>query len=408
VGDPYGIFFRWTPHDFFPLKSEIYTHTRLFKAYAVVDRKPRTVVLGSSRAQLGIDATHPGFRVQPAFNYSIWAVNSYELMRFFEHGVYASNIAQAVIGLDWFYFNATRSPAKDFDERILATTDYPVPLNRAAFLISIDTLRSSLKTIGGVRETSYAFDLITGQPTAQSIRDQKISEAQHLGGMRGLFAFNTRDVLRTIWGPEFAFEDQSRKSNSLEHFRRIVRLAYEHNIDLRMFISPAHAWLWEAMYQSSRGELWELWKRELVRISEEEAERAHKPPFPIWDFSGYNSLTTETVPAGGDGQTEMRWYWECSHYKRELGDVVLDRVLNYQDSGRPAVRDFGVRLTGRNIDEHLHQIRLDRERYRNSHKEDIKEVATIVYESGSGLAQAIGRPLRWYLTDDPVQHSRPR
>lgn len=255
VADPFGIF-GWTPHDLFPFKPEIYTHTRLFKAYAIVDRKPRAVVLGSSRAQLGIDATHPWFRAQPAFNYSIWAVTSYELMRFFEHAVHASNITQAVIGLDWFYFNATRGPAKDFAERTVGTTDRGALLNRTAFLVSMGTLRSSLKTMGGLGEASYAFD---------------------------------RDVLRTIWGPEFAFEDRSTKSNSLDHLRRVVRLACERNIDLQMFISPAHAWLWEAMYQSGRGELWELWKRELVRISEEEAERAHKPPFAIWDFSGYNT-----------------------------------------------------------------------------------------------------------------------
>ena len=49
----------------------------------------------------------------------------------------------------------------------------------------------------------------------------------------------------------------------------------------------------------------------------------------------------------------MRWYWDYSHYRREAGDLILDRIFGHTDPSRHLPDDFGVRLTGKNIDAHL-------------------------------------------------------
>ena len=49
----------------------------------------------------------------------------------------------------------------------------------------------------------------------------------------------------------------------------------------------------------------------------------------------------------------MRWYWEFSHYRKETGDLILDRVLNVSAPSRHVPDDFGVALTGQNIDAHI-------------------------------------------------------
>jgi hypothetical protein len=63
-------------------------------------------------------------------------------------------------------------------------------------------------------------------------------------------------------------------------------------------------------------------------------------------------FTTESVPISGDNTT-MLWYWESSHYKKDLGDLVLDRIFDYSDIGRRVSDDFGVRLTSENISSHF-------------------------------------------------------
>ena len=64
------------------------------------------------------------------------------------------------------------------------------------------------------------------------------------------------------------------------------------------------------------------------------------------DFSVYNFLTSEIVPINKNIQ--MKYYWEGSHYKNELGLIVLDRL-----TGNDKYKDFGVQLNIKNIDEYL-------------------------------------------------------
>jgi hypothetical protein len=47
------------------------------------------------------------------------------------------------------------------------------------------------------------------------------------------------------------------------------------------------------------GERYEFWLKELVRINEEEAALAGKPPLPLWDFSDPNTITTRARSRGG-------------------------------------------------------------------------------------------------------------
>ena len=55
--------------------------------------------------------------------------------------------------------------------------------------------------------------------------------------------------------------------------------------------------------------------------------------------------------------TPMRWFWEHSHYRKITGDLVLDRVFGTSEPERPLPANFGVRLTGTNIDAHISRSR---------------------------------------------------
>ena len=91
------------------------------------------------------------------------------------------------------------------------------------------------------------------------------------------------------------------------------------------------------------GERYEFWLRELVRINEEEAARAGRPPLPLWDFSDPNTITRRTGSSRPATLTPMRWFWEHSHYRKITGDLVLDRVFGTTRAGARRCRaDFGV------------------------------------------------------------------
>ena len=74
----------------------------------------------------------------------------------------------------------------------------------------------------------------------------------------------------------------------------------------------------------------EKWKREMVLAMAAVArERPQAQAVPIWDFSGYRGFTADPVPAKGDPRP-MVWYWEPSHFRKELGDLLKD----LRDKGR--------------------------------------------------------------------------
>jgi hypothetical protein len=99
-----------------------------------------------------------------------------------------------------------------------------------------------------------------------------------------------------------------------------------------------------------------------------------------------NTYTAEAVPPKND-PAPMQWYWESSHYKKELGDRVLDRVFGYQAHGRTVAPDFGVLLTSANIEEHLASIRSAQAHYEAEHPEDLAELALLFEDDSKMLAE---------------------
>ena len=91
----------------------------------------------------------------------------------------------------------------------------------------------------------------------------------------------------------------------------------------------------------------------------------------VYDFTGYNIYTAEPIPLD-EPTRSMRWCWEVSHFRRELGDIVLDMALGGAEPPLGARgSSFGVRINAANIDEHLTLIRHERARWAPSARDEI-------------------------------------
>jgi hypothetical protein len=132
---------------------------------------------------------------------------------------------------------------------------------------------------------------------------------------------------------------------------------------------------------------YEEWERKLVAAVEGDAdEHPGERPFELWDFSGYNIVTTERVPRYGDRAGEMKNYMDSTHYVRTVGDLVQDRVFG-RDTPEPAADPgFGVRLTASNVEQHLSDMRAAREAYRVAQPEDAAEIEALAkMEKGDAM-----------------------
>ena len=140
-------------------------------------------------------------------------------------------------------------------------------------------------------------------------------------------------------------------------------------------VPPSHAWHWHTLWLSGLWPRFEAMKRLLVDINAEEAARASRQPYAVWDFSGAYGPALE--PPAAKGGT-MKWFWEPVHYKRALGDALLSRMMGTATPGIPGGENFGVRLDSESLESHLGRLRALQAGYAVSHPNDVARIRELV------------------------------
>ena len=142
--------------------------------------------------------------------------------------------------------------------------------------------------------------------------------------------------------------------DSFEDFSDLLRLAYENEIQVDVVFGPNHILHWESLDYFVGLDKWFQWKKDVLLTIDKVAAQYSMPAFPVYDFSIYHEYTAEKFPE--EKSELMNFHWELNHYKTELGDLVMDRLLGGNEG-------FGVKLTLANIDEHIQRQKFLREEY---------------------------------------------
>jgi len=337
------------------------------KTFAVAALKPAGLIMGTSRADWALDGAHPGFAdgARPAYNFALPGASVEQMREMLVHAQRTRPLRQVVIGLDLEAFLVGRT---DFDPALLAGSKASMPgwMNLARLNLSWSALEASAAPLWQTTPESAAPLEPVGKRTLF-----RGSEFNNFHARRAL--------LFPRWDPATRWESDSRRAASMRALRELVSFARAEGIDLRLFISPVHARYLEAYRRVGWWPLFEAWKRALVATLAEEA-RAHpgRAAFPLWDFSGFNSVTMERVPALDDAQTPMRWYVDSSHYSRAHGNLILDRVLDRPDAGGQDAASAGTLLYEANLDAHLLKLRQDADAFRAAFPADVAEVGRLM------------------------------
>lgn len=335
IVDPYGIY----KTNIFPNKSEEDKQIRFIKALKVKEiEKINSIVIGTSRADHGYNPDHDYF-IKSSYNFALGGGTLYENRVFLENILQNHNLKQVLLIADWRAFNdITMKHINDFEK-------YFEKANIYKFLLNISSLKDSYLTIKN--QDSPHFHLNNGlrNPDWHS----SIPKNGHLKTM-----INSEKNYYKYYENIYRYKDTQK--SSFEDFRKILELCYQNNIKLDIVFGPSHIRQWEAFDYYQDIETWYKWKKDVVLFVEKIAKEQEKNPYRIMDFSIYHELTAETVPT--NPKEKMKYHWEASHYKKELGDIVLDRLLNISP-----YKDFGVELNIQNIDNHIQNLREDRVKF---------------------------------------------
>jgi hypothetical protein len=148
------------------------------------------------------------------------------------------------------------------------------------------------------------------------------------------------------------FENWQGPMPNLNDVVKIIAFCRAHGIDLTLAIPPTHADALEIYWAAGLWPRLEQWKAEVASLVQKEGGGK----IPLWDFDGYDSYATEAVPPPDDRRSATKWFWEPSHFKKDLGALMLQRMFGTGSQ-------FGVRLTQEDVAIRNAAVRAQREVY---------------------------------------------
>ena len=382
--DPYGILGAPEIQGFNRIKPQIPLHTRMVKAHKINKIRPKGLILGSSRAEVGLNPDHPGWAAssRPVYNAALPSARIYEIYHYLRHAHSQTSIAQVVLILDFFSFDTGRRKESGFETERLRLEPGLIPntgmiKDISTVLFSYDSLQASIDTLNHQNKPFYWY-LSNGSRDAAYLQQQIEDKGGHFKAFESVLtsALTAEDgLVRFDYG-----HGNGKKTDVLKWFQNLVLFCAEEQIELYALISPIHSQRLELLWQLGLWPTYEQWKRDVTHIIEEIKKKGNLTTrIELWDFSGFNEISMERVPGVGNVLNRMDWYWEASHYKRRTGDLMLDRVLMGKRVDN--IPEFGVRISIDGIESHLKAIRQQRQRYAQARPEETEYLNTLIKDT---------------------------
>ena len=387
IVDPYGMYRVADIVGFNHHKPAIYNRVRLAKAYEVRRFQPRTVILGTSRTHLGIRPSDPSWPSDglPVYNLAFDGATTKEMDAYLRHAQAVHPLRRVLLGLDTYHLtNAPGAVQQDFDTQLLLNgpslwSHAKAVMGDLKLLISYDTLMEGVSMLGAQQPSAAQWFAPDGQRLGEVYFHQPSEHYRTLGPRAYFDEIDKLEVrFKLAWrippshndGDSPSHDAKADTVTSLGYVQRIIAFCREHDIDLMVYITPAHAHQLEIASATGEWPVIERGKRALVQLLADDAsQHPSATAFPLYDFGTYSSITTEALPSPGSNK-EMRYYWESSHFKAEVGDLVLRRIFHTGD----VPTDFGVRLDKSSIDAALNDTWERQQRYEQSHPEDVAQI----------------------------------
>jgi hypothetical protein len=356
--DPYDVFGTPRIRGISLLKPGPKNHALLAKTYQEARVHPVTILIGSSSTHIGTDAAAPQWPapMRPVYNYGIprgYATST--SLSTLREALTAGGVRYAVVALDFQNFFVPEQPSSGMteDDRRYHTLPDGTPNPYRSLQVADDMFLSlatmgalidSLKTIGGQENPGLLNLAPNGSSTESDFVDAARSDGMHdLFAQKDDFELDREQGLKTVmarWQGELP---------NLDIVRNIVALARAHHVKLTLVLTPHHADALEVYWREG------LWPRvEQLKVELAAIAAQGEDDVAFWDFMDYSGFSTEAIPAAGDRHTQTHWFWEPTHFKKQLGAIMIQRMFG---EGAP---EFGARLTPENVADRNAQVRSQR------------------------------------------------
>lgn len=338
--DPYLGFGRSRSAGFNDLKPAVSTHEPLLKANLAARAVPRTVILGSSRAGIGIrpDSDSWPADAKPVHNLSVVGTDLGQQLRYLY--LVAGRADQPVrpqhvmVGLDFesFLFSTRgavrrqNSPPDEQQARLEALTaggaaarwqrladGAEATLTLDALFSSVATVLASARAAGNDLSDAGAtseWQLATWERTDGAYRlfEQKLAlSAYQLGG--GRFQL----------GPVPGASSTDPVGALMKDVTELLNWAQKNGVSVTLMLQPSHGSQLLLLEALGFWPDYERWKR--AAMAEVSRAQGQGAKVDLWDFGGFEREFSE--PVLPRQVTGLQWFWDPVHYKSKLGDRMV-------------------------------------------------------------------------------------
>lgn len=353
--DPFAMY--WSPQieGINQKKPQASNRIRVTKPFRVAQTKPEILIMGNSRTELGISPHNDIFAGKRVYNLSLAGATFHSQIDHIYHAMHQNDdLSTIIFGLDFFDFlvtefgNETDNQETSYGHRIYSAKGWQDKkayyLELLSLFYSLDTLKSSIATLAQQGTEIDSIDSL-GFNNAHSYH--KIMRAE---GKIPLFkqklAFVDNKLSQKAW--RIDSKDGETISPKFDKLLQLMRVSKTKGIALKLFINPYHYTYLHKISEQGYFDLYLTWKRKLTTFIDSQDQQN----VTLIDFSGFNKFTLESENFNNPFDS-MKWYWEPAHYKKQLGDIILDSIYNSSTSV------FGTKLSTNNIDSIITQEQLD-------------------------------------------------
>lgn len=330
-------------------KIKIGKHLKMSKAYHPNFGEWDTLLVGNSRIEMGLDPNHACFRksANKVYNLGLPGAGVRQQLEYALNLIYQQPVKQVFLSIDFVDFLVLnewrpRNGKPDLGApsgRLKFTFDgsknpdhtSATFMDHYRALFSLDALFGSLQTLALQSPR---------QPDRDNHGFNPARDYQHGVNIEGAHAFFAQkmSIMENKYSQGWSLKySNGSPSQSFAILARFLEIAEKKGVKVILFTNPFHQKFWGLLRDNNLYEMHQVWLNEVQAL----ISNAGSPNTSLWNFSIDSEYIHEKVPANNLKGNPLTWFWEPAHYRKELGDLMLNRMLADQCQNES---QFGARL----------------------------------------------------------------
>ena len=332
VVDPYLVYNSPRVEGFNRKKIEINDYVRIAKAFEPFRRATDILIAGNSRVEMGLDPGHACFagRGLHVYNLAVPGAGLGQQLNYVLNVVYAQPVKRVFLSVDFVDFLVATGSAPPTQDNNVTTGILPrrfdgsdndqylweISKTRFQALFSLNALVDSLRTVL-LQRNRRTDRLPNGFNPAR-----EFAHATSIEGPGALFEQKMASLRERFGSPTSIRYLDGTLAREFELFSRFLDIAAVNNLEVTILTNPFHEWFWDLLQKHGLIATHADWFAEIESRVREAPGRV-----TMWDFSMDSNFIHEPVPPPGEKAPPLHWFWEPSHYRKTLGDKMLESML---------------------------------------------------------------------------------